>query len=137
MGDNFKIRTMKDAPTDKEKAQKVKLVNAEYRRIKRSFNGAPENVMRILDSQIREAAYARITLQEWKTRLDDEGWTELFQQSINVEPYQRRKPMADMYLNLLPNYQKMMDKLAGYYEEIQGRLELEGDDFDDFTQNTR
>lgn len=120
-------------PTKSQQTDKQKRIQAEVDRLLSSFNDVPEDTMNVLDGLVKEAAYMRITLEDWKADLDATGWVELFQQSEKVAPYEKKRPKAEMYLNLNPNYQKIMSKLADYLPKPDGGGRPTDDDgFDDF-----
>lgn len=60
---------------------------------------------------IHRAAYQRATLEDLEVDLDENGWTEPFQQSPNVDPYDRKRPNADLYISLSAQYTRTMKQL--------------------------
>ena len=60
---------------------------------------------------IQRAAYQKATLEDLETDLDENGWTEPFQQSQNLDPYDRKRPNADLYISLSAQYTRTMKQL--------------------------
>lgn len=120
------------APTPEEQENKQKRIKSEEKRLMKSFKDIQPDTKSVIDGLIKEAAYMRITLEDWKADLDATGWVELFQQSEKVAPYEKKRPKAEMYLNLNPNYQKIMDKLASYLPKDSGGGDKDDDGFEDF-----
>lgn len=126
-------KALQQPPTEAEQKAKIKRIKAEVTRLWSCLDGLPDETKAVLDGLVNEAAYMRITLEDWKSELDQTGWVELFQQSEKVNPYQKKKPMAEMYLNLNPNYQKIMGKLADYMPKGEAGGKNDDDDgFDEF-----
>lgn len=60
---------------------------------------------------IQRAAYQKATLEDLEKDLDENGWTEPFQQSQNLDPYDRKRPNADLYISLSAQYTRTMKQL--------------------------
>ena len=60
---------------------------------------------------IQRAAYQKATLEDLEKDLDENGWTEPFQQSTSIEPYDRKRPNADLYISLSAQYTRTMKQL--------------------------
>lgn len=122
------------APGRAQKQSKTARVNAEIKRLEKSFKDLPQDVAAIAEGLVREAANMRVTLEIWRTDLDTNGWVEMFQQSEKVAPYEKKRAVAEMYLNLNPNYQKIIDKLVSYLPKTSTKpLEVD-DGFENFVQ---
>ena len=50
-------------------------------------------------------------LEDLEKDLDENGWTEPFQQSTSIEPYDRKRPNADLYISLSAQYTRTMKQL--------------------------
>ena len=96
---------------DKEKLEKVERINNELLRLTRIFEKIPKDKFETLEGVIEEAANIRITMQDMRKELDSTGWVELFQQSKDVEPYERTRLLANQYSTLNKNYQNLMKML--------------------------
>lgn len=79
-----------------------------------------EKIYAKLDSQkklvaaglIERAAYLKATVEDLEEDLDKNGYTEMFTQSEKTEPYERRRPAADLYVNTSSLYQKCIKQLT-------------------------
>ena len=60
---------------------------------------------------IQRATYQKATLEDLEKDLDENGWTEPFQQSQNLDPYDRKRPNADLYISLSAQYTRTMKQL--------------------------
>ena len=60
---------------------------------------------------ITRAAYQKATLEDLEKDLDANGWTEPFQQSEKCDPYDRKRPNADLYVSLSAQYLRTMKQL--------------------------
>ena len=60
---------------------------------------------------IARAAYQKATLEDLEKDLDENGWTEPFQQSEKVEPYDRARPQGQTYNTMNASYQKIIKQL--------------------------
>lgn len=63
------------------------------------------------DGIIKRAAYLRVTLEDFEKDLDENGYTEPFRQG-NQDPYDRKRPVADMYTSMNALYQKATKQLT-------------------------
>ena len=79
-----------------------------------------ESIYAKLDSQkklvaaglIERAAYLKATVEDLERDLDENGYTEMFTQSEKTDPYERRRPAADLYVNTSGLYQKCIKQLT-------------------------
>ncbi len=62
---------------------------------------------------IARAAYLKATLEDLEKDLDENGWTEPFQQSEKCDPYDRKRPNADLFISLSAQYTRTMKQLDG------------------------
>lgn len=60
---------------------------------------------------IQRAAYQKATLEDLEKDLDENGWTEPFQQSDKCDPYERKRPNADLYVSLSAQYTRVVKQL--------------------------
>lgn len=68
---------------------------------------------KIAERLIDRAAYLRVTIEALEDDLMENGWTEPFQQSTSVDPYDRRRPNADIYTSLVTQYTRIIKQLDG------------------------
>ena len=98
---------MKELGKDERIKREIKRVNDIYREISEKERAAIEGL-------IRRAAFMRVTLEDMEADLDENGFTELFTQSKDVEPYERERPIARLYNTMNKNYQGIMKQLTEF-----------------------
>lgn len=71
----------------------------------------------------------RVTLEDYETDLDANGYVELFSQSEKTDPYERERPVARLYNTMNKNYQSIIKQLG----DLLPKGEVASDDgFEDF-----
>jgi hypothetical protein len=116
-----------------EELSKKDRVDKEIKRLINIFRKMPRDKFDTLEGIIEEAANIRMTMQDMRKELDATGWVDLFQQSNDVEPYERTRPLANQYNSLNKNYQNLMKMLK---ESLPKDEPTEsGDSFDDFVND--
>lgn len=94
---------------EKTKEERIK---AEERRFTKIYgNLKTEKKMKVAQGLIRRAAYMRVMLEECENDIVENGLTEKFSQG-DQEPYDRKRPIADMYASLNTSYQKIIKQLT-------------------------
>lgn len=117
----------------KKELSKDKRISKEEKRLRESYNGIPEDLMRVADGLIRRAAYMRVTLEDYEKDLDEGGYVEEFSQSPNMEPYERERPVARLYNTMNKNYQSIIKQLSDMLPKPKpGKGGDEDDGFDGF-----
>ena len=69
---------------------------------------------------ISRAAYQKATLDDLEADLDANGWTEPFQQSDKCDPYDRKRPNADLYVSISAQYLRTMKQLDAMLPKSSG-----------------
>lgn len=69
---------------------------------------------------IARAAYQKVTLDDLEADLTENGWTELFQQSVKCDPYSRKRPNADLYVSISAQYLRTMKQLDAMLPKSSG-----------------
>ena len=64
-----------------------------------------------LTKLFRELPEKKKKLEDLELDLKENGWTESFQQSKNLEPYDRARPQGQTYNTMNTSYQKIMKQL--------------------------
>ena len=79
----------------------------------------------------------RITLEDFEKDLDENGYTEKFQQGREQTPYDRKRPVAEMYTSMQALYQKAVKQLTDLLpKETTARTKSAQDDgFEDFVND--
>ena len=121
---------------DKPIKTKEERVKAEERRLKRIYKGIESKKMQVVQGLIQRAAHLRITLDDFAEELDRNGYTEMFQQGREQTPYERKRPVADLYNTMNTSYQKAIKQLTDLLpkeEETRTAARKTNDDgFEDF-----
>ena len=111
--------TPKEAKIKKEKAR----LNKIYADIDSKKKSAVQGL-------IERAAHMRVTLDEFAKDLDENGFVESFSQG-DQEPYERKRPTADLYKTMNTAYQKAIKQLTDLLPKEE-RAAPADDGFDDF-----
>jgi len=130
MADGSKI-----IPLDMDKAEREERIKAEIKRIDMLFKKVDRNKKKLADGLIKRASFMRITLEDLENDINEHGTIELFTQSENTEPYERKRPNVESYIKMNSAYQTIIKQLYNIYGEEAGDSEKEDDGFDDFIQN--
>ena len=110
--------------------EKEERVKKEVRRLNRIYNKIEQKKKNTVQGLIQRAAYMRVSLEDFEEDLNENGWTEKFSQG-NQEPYDRKRPVAEMYNSLSTNYQKIIKQLTDLLPKEPVKTEKD-DDFDEF-----
>lgn len=126
------------APTQKEGGDRVicdeftkeERITKENRRLNIIFRQIPKKEKSAIEGLIKRAAYMRVSLEDMELDLDENGFTEPFTQSTNTPPYDRQRPIAQLYNTMNKNYQAIMKQLS---DSVPKEPATErGDGFDKF-----
>lgn len=115
----------------KKELTKQDRINAEERRLRKSYKDIPKENISITDGLIRRAAYMRVTLEDFEADLDEGGYVESFSQSEKLEPYERERPVARLYNTMNKNYQSIIKQLNDLLPKKETTANLD-DGFDGF-----
>lgn len=104
-------------------------IKAEERRLTKIY-GELKNEKKTKAAQglIRRAAYMRVMLEDCENDIVENGLTEKFSQG-DQEPYDRKRPVADLYSSLNTSYQKIIKQLI---DLLPAEEKKENDPFLDF-----
>ena len=104
-------------------------ISAEKARLDEIFRDLPDSKKKLTAGLIERAAFMRVELEDLEAYLKENGWTEPFQQSDKVLPYDRARPQGQTYQTMNANYQKIVKQLHDMLPEKIGKDE---DSFDGF-----
>lgn len=93
------------------KKTKEERIKSEKNRLNKLFKELPEKKKKLAIGLIERAAFMRVELEDLEADLKENGWTEPFQQSEKVEPYDRARPQGQTYNTMNASYQKIMRQL--------------------------
>lgn len=111
--------------------KKSSAIKKEIKRLDGILSNVDENKKSIVEGLIKRASFMRATLEEMEIDLNENGFTEMFSQSENQDPYERVRPVATQYQTLNKNYQAIMKQLTDLLPKNQVGI-AEDDGFDDF-----
>lgn len=97
---------------------------SEIKRLNKLFESLPPNKLEVAQGLIVQAARHRVRLDYLWADIQENGETEEFHQSERVEPYQRKRPVAELYTATDTNYQKIIAKLLDLVPEGQSMDKL-------------
>lgn len=102
--------------------ERNKLVEAEIKRLKLIFKDMPEDKMKVVEGLITQASRLRVLLNDMWIDISEKGDYESFTQSKELDPYERKRPIADLY-NVRDNaYHKVIKQLIDYLPENTGDI---------------
>ena len=90
---------------------KEERIRGEKNRLTKLFKELPEKKKKLAIGLIERAAFMRVELEDLEEDLKENGWTEPFQQSEKMEPYDRARPQGQTYNTMNTSYQKIMRQL--------------------------
>ena len=93
-----------------DEKQKSKLIKREYKRLREIYGELADEKNSPLPGLIERAAFFRISLEELEADLKENGYTEKFSQG-NQEPYDRKRPVAELYSQYAATYLKIIKQL--------------------------
>ena len=96
--------------TKKKGLSKEDRVASETRRLNRLFKNIDDKKKKVAEGLIERAAHQRVTLEDLADDIDKNGMTEKFSQG-DQEPYDRKRPAADLYNTMNTSYQKAIKQL--------------------------
>lgn len=113
----------------KKELTKQERIKKEEDRLQKIYKDLDEKKKSVVQGLIQRAAHMRITLEDFATDLDSKGYIEWFSQG-QQEPYERKRPTADLYNTMNTAYQKAIKQLTDLLpKEV---VVEESDDFDNF-----
>ena len=83
---------------------------------------------------IDQAAFMRIECEDMAEDIRQNGWTEKFQQSERLEPYDRARPIGQAYNSINANYQKIIKQLTALLPKPDTAQKQEDDGFGSFVR---
>lgn len=117
-----------------DKQDKEKKIESELNRLSKNYAGISDKTRAVIRGLLQRAAFMRVELADLEDDLITYGWTEWFSQG-EQEPYQRKRPTAELYNTVNSNYQKIIKQLTDLLpKDGGGQKQEEGDGFDDFVE---
>ena len=109
---------------------KEERIRAEKNRLNRIYKDLNGNKKAVAAGLIERAAHMRVTLEDFAEDLDQNGYVERFSQG-DQEPYERKRPTADLYNTMNTSYQKAIKQLTDLLPKEEP-VKQDDDDFDNF-----
>lgn len=95
----------------KKELTKAERIKIEKDRLTEIYKDIEQRKKDTVKGLIERCAYMRVTLEDFEKDLDKNGFTEKFSQG-NQEPYDRKRPIAEMYQGMNTSYQKAIKQLT-------------------------
>ena len=92
-----------------QKLDKEKKIKQEINRIKKLYKDFDKDKIKVLDGLINDAAFMKISLEEIRSDLVNNGLTELFTQGS--QEFNRERPEVKIYTTLIQRYSNVMKQL--------------------------
>lgn len=112
---------------------KQERISAEIKRISALYQNIDKKKKSAVEGLIQRAAFMRVSLQDLETDLNDKGFTEQFSQG-EQEPYERKRPSADLYNTMNTGYQKITKQLTDLLPDESAK-QAKDDGFDKFVND--
>ncbi|MDU7339033.1 MAG: hypothetical protein E7L17_13070 [Clostridium sp.] len=87
-------------------------ITEEKERLEKIYSDIDDKKQGTVQGLIQRAAYMRVSLEDMEADIDLNGFTEKFSQGMQ-EPYDRKRPIADLYNTMNASYQKAINQLTG------------------------
>ncbi len=100
----------------KTKTKETRIKSEKKRLLKIFGDMEDEKKLKTAQGLIERAAYMRVTLEDCESDIIDNGLTEKFAQG-QQEPYDRKRPVADLYNTMNTSYQKIIKQLIDLLPE--------------------
>lgn len=89
--------------------EKEKQIKKEIRKLRRLFKNLPKDKMKAADGLIQEAAFMKVTLEETRHVIDQEGILEKFEQGS--QKFLREHPATKVYNTMIQRYATVCKQL--------------------------
>lgn len=92
-----------------DELQKKAQIKKEINRLRKLYKNLPKDKVRAVEGLIHEAAFMRVTLEEARYIIDNEGIIEIFEQG--VQRFQREHPATKVYNTMIQRYATVCKQL--------------------------
>lgn len=86
-------------------------INKERRRLDVIFEDLEGNAMDLYEGLVYRASFMRITLEDYEKDINERGSVDWFSQG-DQEPYERARPIVQLYNTTNKNYQSIIKQLT-------------------------
>lgn len=106
-------------------------IRGEKQRLKKLYSGMTPARLKLAMGLIERASFLRVELEDLELDLLENGWTEPFQQSRGMDPYDRARPQGQTYQTAVKNYRDTIKQLDSMLpQKVPATTEEDG--FDSF-----
>ena len=119
---------------NKQEKTKEQRIHAEKTRLRRIYKLLSKEAAGTVAGLIDQAAFMRVECEDMEEDLRENGWTEKFQQSERLEPYDRARPIGQAYNTTNANYQKIIKQLTSLLPKTDTTPKQEDDGFGSFVR---
>ena len=103
---------------------KTEKIAKETRRLKKIFKDLEPNKLKTVDALIARAAFITISLQDLEEELNENGWTEEYQNGA-YQTGLKKSAAADVHISLTKNLNAIMKQLLDLVPAAQKKSRLE------------
>ncbi|WP_297634749.1 hypothetical protein [uncultured Clostridium sp.] len=101
-----------------EHLEREKKIKQEVNRIKKIYRNLEKDKVKVLEGLIKDAAFMKVTLEEFRETLIQKGTTKLFKQGKQELEVERHE--SKMYLPYIQKYSQVMKQLIDLFPpEVQ------------------
>ena len=129
-----KARQNEQKKPDASKKRRL-AVSKEIKRLNEIYQDLPPERLEANESLIRDAADLRIRIVETQEDLNVNGYDTMFQQTIDVAPYERERPAAKRLIALQKNLLAIVKELNTHLPKPDQKPKEESDGFDEFVND--
>lgn len=86
-------------------------ISKEIKRINKICKEIPKDKKTALEGLIKRSAFMRIMLEDLEEDLNINGYVEMFSQSENADPYERKRPASEIYNTTIKNYSNVCKQI--------------------------
>lgn len=113
-------------------AQKQKLVDTEKKRLERLVTANTALARKL----INQSAWLAVSISELEADINDNGYTEMFQQSPNAPAYERERPAVKQIATFQKNYLANLKLLAtNFVAVVEDKKDNDEEEFAQFCQS--
>ena len=123
-----------DKSTNNKDPSASRKIKNEIKRLSCNFKNIDAEKRKIVSPLIERAAFMRVSLEILEDDLQKNGFTEPFSQG-DQEPYDRKRPVAEIYNSMNVSYQKIIKQLTDLLPKDDGSKKKKDDGFDDFVNS--
>jgi len=131
--DKEKTKTKQKAlPSASRKNARKKAIDVEVERLLKIYADIQPEKLNSAQALINDVADLRVRINETKEDLDNNGYDNMFQQSVDVLPYERERPAARRLIALQKNLLAIMKELNSYLPKAETKKAEKDDGFEKF-----